>query len=198
MSTAVVILAGGDGSRIGGGKPLRTLDGQRLIDRAIDYARTLSPRVAVAVREAPQLGELPVESILDDRAIQGPLSGLASALAFAEQHQVNQVLTIPCDAPFLPDDLLVRLGKALQPGVAAALASSGGRMHPTCALWRRHVRVMLEPYRESGRASLHGFAEHVGFVPVEWPTEPADPFFNINSEADLERAEEMLNERPSP
>jgi molybdenum cofactor guanylyltransferase len=195
MSTAVAILAGGEGSRIGGGKPLRTLGGRRLIDRAIDYARTLSPRVAVAARGAHQLGALPVESILDDPAIHGPLAGLASALAFAEQHQANQVLTIPCDAPFLPDDLLVRLGKALQPGVAAALASSGGRLHPTCALWRRHVRVMLEAYRDSGGASLHGFADHIGYVAVEWPAEPIDPFFNINSEQELELAEQLLTAR---
>jgi molybdopterin-guanine dinucleotide biosynthesis protein A len=198
MSTAVVILAGGDGRRIGGAKPLRLLGGQQLIERAIDIARSLSPRVAVSVRDDAQLGDLPVERIFDETGIGGPLGGLASALAFAETHRANQVLTIPCDAPFLPDDLLVRLSEALQPGIAAAVASSGGRLHPTCALWRRHLRVMLEAYLQSGERSLQGFAEHVGHAAVEWPTDPIDPFFNINSEADLAVAEKLLTKTPSP
>ena len=52
---AVVILAGGEGTRIGGGKPLRRLAGERLIDHALRTAHGWSNMVAVAVRDPGQM-----------------------------------------------------------------------------------------------------------------------------------------------
>src|SRR5438105_4299161 len=78
--TAVVILAGGEGSRIGGHKPLRHLAGQRLIDHALQQAAAWSDLVAVAVRDPQQVGHMAVPVIIDDPDVAGPLAGLISAL----------------------------------------------------------------------------------------------------------------------
>ena len=83
MSMAVVILAGGLGRRIGGSKPLRSLSGTRLIDRAAELARQWSPIVAVSVRDPDQVGGARLSCILDDAEIEGPLGGLAAALRYA-------------------------------------------------------------------------------------------------------------------
>lgn len=188
---AIAILAGGEGSRIGGRKPLIRLGSQTLIERAFARAQAWSSQIVVAVRSPAQIGPLPFPSILDDPAIAGPLAALAAALRWAEQVGADALLTMPCDMPFLPDDLAQRLGIALGDH-AAALTSSGGRLHPVCGLWRPRALRAIPAYCETGRRSLHGFAEHVGFVAVDWPTDPADPFFNINSPADLAEAEHML------
>jgi molybdopterin-guanine dinucleotide biosynthesis protein A len=184
MKPAVVILAGGDGRRIGGGKPLRRLGGRTLLERAIERARSWSDEVAVAVRVAAQAGEPGVAILVDPPGLEGPLGGLASALCLERE----TVLTIPCDAPFLPDDLPDRLAAAL-PGHAAALAMSGGRVHPVCGLWRTDALIQVRGYAASGRRSLIGFAERIGYVAVEWPE---GAFFNINSPRDLAEAEARL------
>lgn len=189
---AVVILAGGEARRIGGGKPLRLLGGISLIDRALDFARAWSDDVAVSVRSADQIGGAETVRLTDVPEIEGPLAGLAAALRHAQAHGRPAVLTMPCDMPFLPADLPVALDAALGEDVAAAVASSGGRLHPVCALWQVRAAAALPDYVRSGRRSLHGFAEHVGFTAVAWPAEPFDPFFNINSEEDLHAAEARL------
>ena len=87
-----------------------------------------------------------------------------------------------------PDDLPRRLSAAL-PGHSAALAASGGRVHPVCGLWRTNALAPLRDYAASGRRSLIGFAETIGYVAVEWP---AAAFFNVNRPEDLAEAEARL------
>ena len=94
--------------------------------------------------------------------------------------------------PFLPADLPERLGRTRE---AAALAESGGRLHPVCALWRARAADGLAVYAASGRRSLHGFAEAVGYEAVAWDTDPIDPFFNVNDADDLARAEALIRSR---
>jgi len=186
---AVVILAGGDGRRIGGDKPRRLLAGKSLLDHALGLARRWSPRVAVSVRDASSMSS--TVPLLTDREGAGPIAGIAAALAFARDERLELVLTIPCDTPFLPADLPEALSTALTDTAGVALAASGGRLHPSCALWRTAAAASLAPYLATGRNSLHGFATSIGGVTFPWPSEPFDPFFNINSEADLAVAEEM-------
>lgn len=174
----IVILAGGEGRRMGGDKPQRLLGDITLLDRALARARSWSDDVLVAAREGGD--------IADDPAIEGPLGGVAAALALG-----GDVLTIPCDMPFLPYDLPLRL----QSEAAATVAASAGRLHPVCALWKAAAGDALPAYLASGRRSLTGFAEAVGYLAVEWPVEPLDPFLNINDTADLARAETLLRSR---
>lgn len=185
MKLAVVILAGGEGRRIGGDKPLRRLGGRTMLERAVERARGWSDEVAIAVRKAGQVGDMGVPVLIDPPGLEGPLGGLASALRLERE----AVLTIPCDAPFLPDDLPERLAAALA-GHSAALAASGGRVHPVCALWRTDALAEVRGYAATGRRSLIGFAERVGYVAVEWPE---GAFFNVNSPEDLAEAETRLS-----
>lgn len=187
----VLVLAGGEGSRIGGGKPQRRLGGETLLDRALAEARAWSDEVRVAFRSPEASAALGALGLADDPDIAGPLGGLASGLRFARQAGRGALLTLPCDMPFLPADLAPRLAAAIGKATAA-VAASGGQLHPVCALWRTEAADRLPEYLESGRRSLRGFADLVGHVAVEWPAEPVDPFFNINTPEDLSRAEDRL------
>ncbi len=192
---AVVILAGGEGRRIGGGKPQRMLGGKSLLERALAQAQGWSSLIAISSRHGLEL--IPDSDIpqLIDGSDRGPIAGIAAALGFARQQGVDHVLTIPCDTPFLPTDLPDRLEAALTGAAGAALAMSKGRLHPTCGLWRVTCLDEIPLYLATGRASLHGFAEAVGAISVEWPVEPIDPFFNINTAPDLAQAEAWLRNR---
>ena len=189
---AVVILAGGEGRRIGGSKPLRTLAGKTLLDHALALAQHWSPLIGISVRDAASAFHSTGACFLPDTAGCGPIAGIASALSFGRSSGVGLVLTIPCDTPFLPLDMVDRLSDALVPSATTAIAASGGRLHPACALWRVEADAALPPYLASGRASLNGFAEALGAVEVEWPVAPVDPFFNINSATELAEAEALI------
>lgn len=188
---AAVVLAGGEGRRIGGAKPQRMLAGLTLLERAAAQASTFSDLVAVAVRDLAQ-AEAPDDlTLIEDAPWEGPLGGLAAALTFARSRGRAAVLTLPCDMPLVPPELASRLAAALGER-GAALAASGGRLHPVCGLWRIEALDALPAWAASGQRSLKGFAAAVGFVTVDWPAGPVDPFFNVNTAEDLARAETLL------
>ena len=188
---AVAVLAGGQGSRIGGGKPFIRLGNKTLIERAVDRARHWNDRSVVVVRQSGQLGSLEMPFITDIPGIEGPLAGLAAGLQWARGLGSKALLSLPCDMPFPPEDLPSRLSEGLGAN-GAALASSGGRLHPVCGLWRVEAMDGMGTYCATGQRSLRGFAEHIGFAEVSWHTEPIDPFFNINTLDDRQKAELML------
>ncbi len=188
----VLILAGGEGRRIGGDKPQRRLAGMRLIDHALRLAARWTDEPIVAARSSAQLGALDAPIIADDPGIAGPLGGLAAGLDHARRTGAARLLAIPADMPFLPDDLADRLTAALEASDGgAALAQSGGQLYPICALWDVGVRAALPAYLATGRRSLRGFADTVGFAVVEWPIAGGDRFLNINDAEELARAEAL-------
>ena len=176
-SLAVVILAGGEGRRMGGAKPLRVLGAATLLDRAIQQAMRWSDTVVISARERSQAGDAQLTILLDPPGLRGPLAGLAAARELGR----DMVLTIPCDMPFLPDDLPTRLAAAL-PGHAAALASADGQLHPVCGLWKVAVLDRIEDYAGSGQSSMIGFARSVGFASAELD---ASTVANINTPDEL-------------
>jgi molybdenum cofactor guanylyltransferase len=196
MNFATVILAGGEGSRIGGGKPLRVLAGKTLLERAISQARGWSDQMAVAVRDPAQIQGAAVTTIEDSPDIEGPLGGLSAALHHAHDKGLDAVLTIPADMPFLPSDLAARFSNAIE-GRCAAVAASAGRLHPVCGLWRVAALDLLPDYLASGRRSLGDFARAVGMLSVSWEARPHDPFFNINGPEDLAAAERLVRNQKS-
>ncbi len=191
MNIVAVILAGGAGSRIGGGKPSRKLGGRTLLERAASQAENWSDTIAVAVRRPDQAAGSGLRFILDEPGIDGPLAGLAAGLSFAKDERADALLAIPADMPFLPVDLNERLQGSIETR-PAAIASSGGRLHPVCGLWRTTGLDQMADYIAGGRRSLRGFAETLGFTAVDWPVAPVDPFFIINSAEDLAAAELLL------
>lgn len=193
MTGLCVILAGGEGRRMGGGKPLRRFGEATLVGRALQLARSYADSVALAVREPGQVGAVGAPLLLDDPLIAGPLAGLASALAEARRLGASSVLTLPCDMPALPHDLAQRLGDALgaDPNAQAAVAWSNGRLHPVCALWRAEALDRLADYAASGGRSLRGLAQACGAAIVDWGDIAPDPFAGANTPEELDTLQPM-------
>ena len=196
LDFAVLVLAGGEGKRMGGAKPERMLGGRRLIDHAIGAATRYSEQVAIGLRAAGQISAPDhLECVVDRPGVEGPLASLAAGIAWAKRHGARHLLTIPCDAPFLPHDFAGRLQARLATSRAAVvLPASHGRWHPSSALWRVGVLDQLPFYLASGRRSLIGLAEHVGFAVEDWGAPGCDPFFNVNAPEDLRTAESWLSQ----
>ncbi|MFC7290940.1 molybdenum cofactor guanylyltransferase [Hirschia litorea] len=205
MRTAILILAGGEGARIGGRKADKLLAGSRLIDLTLQATQNWNLPTAIQLAYKDQVKLDGVPQVIDTPHIDGPLAGLIAGLKWAQKKQFEALLTLPCDCPFLPSDLYTNLRQATANTPHVAIASSKGRLHPVCALWQPHHLKILEANAATGKLSLTRSAIECGHIEVEWKTEPTnssaesppniDPFFNINTEQDLAQAEAYLASR---
>ncbi|MDO8409521.1 MAG: molybdenum cofactor guanylyltransferase [Phenylobacterium sp.] len=183
-----MVLAGGAGRRMGGDKPQRLYQARALGEHALSLAASFANHVALSVRERRQADELPpVQLLFDSPKIEGPLAGVASGLAHGAQIGAAHVLTIPCDAPHLPDDLYTRLEEALvqDPDALAASAGDSRQGHPTCTLWRIEALEPLLCYAQSGRRSLRGLLVELNGRQVVWEDPRGQVFLNLNTPEDL-------------
>ncbi len=189
-----VILAGGQARRMGGGdKALLDLNGGTLLEHVISR---FSPQVANLALNANgdasrfQSYDLPV--IVDSiEGFAGPLAGVLAGLDWAAGHKATTIVTVAADTPFFPCDLVSNLLQAAQGMVhPLVLAETQDGLHPTFGLWPVRLRDDL-------RAALNGGLRKV----VQWTdthnartamfTDAGEPFFNVNTPEDLEKAREM-------
>ena len=185
----LVLLAGGGGKRIGGNKPDVRFRGQRLIDIAQNFAQAFNGQKVISVRQSGQVKGSEFPEILDEGEDRGPISGLLSAFGWARSNSLVGIVTMPCDAPFLPSDLFLRLIEVSEQKKKPAVAASNGRLHPVCGAWPISCSDQVVSYANEGRCSLHGALEACEGASVEWPATQLDPFTNINTPEDLERFE---------
>lgn len=176
-----VILAGGQGLRIGGGKAEVLLGGVPL--RRHVRGRLASTRVAV--NGVGVFGEH--EVIADEVPGLGPLGGVLAAMVWAERIGAERVLTVAVDTPFLPLDLAERLG-AVDARIVVAETSDG--KHGTTALWDVSLAAELREALEQGVRKVTVFAETA--VAVRFEDTHPPPFFNVNTAEDLAQAEAWL------
>ena len=124
--------------------------------------------------------------------IASPLAGLHAALVYANRENFDAVLTVPSDVPFLPQDLAVRLQQA---GRGAAIAASGGQPHYLTGLWERDLLSRIEKaLQQHSLPRLQDWAWYCDAAVVDWPMSPYDPFFNVNTPAELAEAERIAAE----
>jgi len=117
----------------------------------------------------------------------GPLAGILAAMDWAAAHGAARVVTVPCDTPFLPADLVARLSAAAPVGAAIA-ATAGGDVHPVVGLWPVSLAPALRARLATGDRRVGAFAAAVGAVTVAFPPGPPDPFLNLNTPDDLAQA----------
>ncbi len=193
---AIIILAGGMGSRIGGDKANKTLSGQRLIDIAFKKAFSSHKTIAIQVADKSQIQAPPAQMVFDDKQIDGPLGGIIGALNWAKFNGFEHIITIPCDSPFFPDDLFSRLEASSKTNNTIAVASSGGTLHPVFACWPVNILDDLRNSALAGNLSLKWNAKNIGMSVVDWQMVPFDPFFNINTIEDMEIAAKVIRDHP--
>lgn len=198
-----VLLAGGLARRMGGGdKPLLALGGRPILAQAIERLR---PQCAALILNAngdpARFSAFGLPVVADSVAgFAGPLAGVLAGMDYAAAHwpDARDILSAPADTPFLPGDLVARLHAARgTAGARIAVAASGGRVHHAVALWPVALRDDLRrALVEEELRKVSAFIARHGSVTVDWPTEPHDPFFNVNQPEDLARATEMAGMDP--
>jgi molybdenum cofactor guanylyltransferase len=193
-----VILAGGRGSRMGGAdKGLQNFNGMPL---ALHTLMRLQPQVGtVMVNANRNLGAyesfgVPVwPDVLGD--YPGPLAGFLTAL---ERCETGWLVTVPCDTPLFPQDLVARLAAAAQQqdaeiAMAAAREEDGQiRPQPVFCLMRVELMESLVKFTQIGGRKIDAWtAQHkTVIVTFDQPGDEARAFFNANTLAELHQLEQ--------
>lgn len=181
-AVTTVILAGGQGTRMGGNKTLQNLRGRPLIDWVFAAIRPQSAEVLISANENKAAYAHLGCPVIADRlpGYAGPLAGLQAAMLDASH---DWIASVPCDTPFLPDNLIVRLFDALG-DAEAAVALVEGKRQPTIALYRKNVRPKLDAYLKSGERKAGKWLATLQVSEAVF--DDADAFININTQTELE------------
>ena len=194
-----VILAGGRGSRMGGvDKGLQNFNGVPL---ALHTQLRLSPQVGellinanrnLAAYESFGVPVWPDAASLGDFA--GPLAGFLTAL---ERCETPYMLTVPCDTPLFPHDLVARLAQALDAdnadiAMAAAREEDGQlRAQPVFCLMRATLLESVVRFTHGGGRKIDAWtSQHkTSLVAFDLPGDDPKAFFNANTLAELHQLE---------
>ena len=183
-----LILAGGRGSRMGGvDKGLQNHDGVPLAMHAL---MRLSPQVGeIMINANRNLGAyesmgVPVwPDSLSDYA--GPLAGFLTGL---ERCETPYLVTVPCDSPLFPSDLVTRLARALvehgaEVAMAATLEDGAMQVQPVFCLMRSDVLESLVRFTQSGQRKIDKWTATLHCVEVAF--DDVQAFVNVNTPDEL-------------
>ena len=177
-----VILAGGRGTRMGGvDKGLVKLDGRPLVEHVIQRLQPQVPHIIISANrnldEYARFGFAVVSDEVESNDA-GPLAGILSALTHAT---TDYIVTVPCDAPRLPQDLAARLLLQLHRDRSrACMAHDGMRAQPIFALLHTSLK---EDARRALRASEHKvglWLQNLGGSTADF-SDCAECFINLNT-----------------
>jgi molybdopterin-guanine dinucleotide biosynthesis protein A len=193
-----LILAGGRATRMGGSdKGLQNFRGMPL---ALHTLMRLGPQVGSVIVNANRnlsayesFGAEVWPDTLPDFA--GPLAGFLTGL---ERCETPYMVTVPCDTPLFPADLVARLAGALERedaeiAMAAAPEEDGQlRTQPVFCLLKRELMESLVRFTHGGGRKIDAWtARHrTAVVPFDRPDDAPRAFFNANTLAELHRLEQ--------
>ncbi|MBI3918113.1 MAG: molybdenum cofactor guanylyltransferase [Betaproteobacteria bacterium] len=195
-----VILAGGQGRRMGGvDKGLKVLRGKPLVQWVIERLEPQVDELLINANQNLETYEHLGYRVIPDEigGFAGPLAGLQRGLTEA-RHPL--VATTPCDSPFLPRDLIARLYAALsRENTEIAVARTGDQPHPVFCLCRKQVLDGLNAFLAAGGRKIDAWYAKLNVVEVAFDDQ-AEAFSNINTPDELQSFEVTLapgGSRPS-
>jgi molybdenum cofactor guanylyltransferase len=179
-----LILAGGRGSRMGG------------VDKGLQNYRGLPLAMHALLRLSPQVGQVMINANRNLGAYEsfgapvwpdalpdfsGPLAGFLAGLDHCE---TPYLVTVPCDTPLFPTDLVARLSSALEAqGAEIAMARTGAQVQPVFTLMKTSLLESLVRFTEGGGRKIDRWTAQHHTVEVDFDDESA--FANANTQDEL-------------
>lgn len=185
-SLSAVILAGGQGSRMGGvDKGLVGFRDQPMIAHTVKLVRPLVQQLIISCNRNQPEYRLLADMIVTDpvAGFQGPLMGILSGLQVAD---AEHLLILPCDTPLLNDEVLNRLIETSrqQPEAIIVLAEAG-RLHPLHAIVPAVLAEDLERWLEGGQRAVQRWMRNHDLIEVD-VTDLSDRLSNLNTPEELQ------------
>jgi len=197
-SVTVAILAGGQGRRFGGqDKGLVKVLGKPLIEHILEQLKGECVDIVINANRNQAIYQRYGYRVIQDTLLdyQGPLAGFASVMA-----TINTafVLTLPCDAPMVPDNFVSKMMACQrEKGADIVVASDGTRLQPVHALISVRLLPSLLAFLEKGERKIdRWYAEHKMAV-LDFSDTPA-VFHNLNTHEQRQQHEATLSSLPAP
>lgn len=189
---SVILLAGGQSSRMGTSKAWLEFAGRPLLAHLVERMLTVFPEVLVVAASGQPLPETAARVIHDERPGEGPLAGLAVGL-----REIAQPLAFvaSCDAPFLDPRIALALAERSD-GFDVVVPEWEGRLHPLHAVYRASVQPLVARQLAEGQRRMMRFLECVRTrVVTEAELREIEPdgrsFHNMNTPEEYQRALEL-------
>ena len=192
MSISAIILSGGRATRMGGvDKGLIPLQNKPLIQHVISRLQPQTNEILInANREIAQYVAFGFKVLQDENQdFAGPLAGILLGLKHAK-HEL--VLSVPCDSPLLPLDLVARLYNGMDVSrMDIAVASSDGNAHPVFCLMKKSVLPSLIDFLDAGERKVSAWQKSQQYCEVNF-SDSANAFTNLNTLEELRELELKL------
>ncbi len=190
-----VVLAGGVGRRLGGGKATVGLNGRPLLDYPVAALRGAFGEVVVVAKkstELPPLGDVAIWIEPDEP--RHPLAGIVCAL---ERAETRAVFACAGDLPLVDAELALAVAGADTEGAVAIVPAAGGRLQPLFALYLPQARAPLS-LALAQRPSAPLTATVAALAPRVLEIADERPFFNVNVPEDLLTASALIDSGDAP
>ena len=192
------ILAGGKSTRMGKDKLFLELNNKKLIEHTIDKVKKYLKQLIVVTNQNNEFFSKNNLTVVKDciEGQLGPLVGILTAMEWAKQNskKYSWVATFPCDTPFFPETIIKSFIKESERKDSLILcASSHGRKHNIFGLWSLDLYDKLKDDLINKRVrKVQDWTEQNKIKNLEFKFKDYDPFFNINTKEDLERAKQLI------
>ena len=200
-----VILSGGQSRRMDGNdKAFLSIADQNLLEMVVGRLIRQTPKVAINTSSNnPKYVQHGLPILRDHfRGFWGPLSGILTAMIWANDMGYEKVATVAVDTPLFPENLLDKLDQKIKLSnsdiVFAASVSEhkqGKVLHPVFGLWKTFLFEDLRKQLEKGVRKITCWSERHKASSVCFSDERMDPFFNINTPQDIMLLKEYLREK---
>jgi len=193
-----VVLAGGKSKRFGRDKSQVKLGNKILIDYILSEIIDLYKDILIVTNEPIKFLNSDKISITSDiKKGLGPLGGVFSAMRWAKDNRKNYkwISTFPIDTPFFKKEHLSKFYKKINLDKSNLFfMKSKNTRHNIFGLWSLELFEKLELALNKGDRKVELWANEIGVKTIDFENENNnDPFFNINTEEDLENAKKILN-----
>ena len=192
-----VVLAGGKSERFGQDKSQIKLNGKLLINYILsEIIDEFNETLIVANRPINYINSKKITKIEDYKKKLGPLGGVLSAMKWIKENKKNYkwLSTFPVDTPFFKKEQLKSFYEKvdLKEGKLFFMMNKKTR-HNIFGLWSLDLIDQLEKDLSRGERKVEVWANSIGVSTVNISYKKLDPFFNINTKQDLEKAVKIMN-----
>jgi molybdopterin-guanine dinucleotide biosynthesis protein A len=192
------VLAGGKSQRFGEDKSQVKLDGKLLIDHILDEIINEFKEILIVSNNQINFKHSDKISMVSDlKKDQGPLGGVLSAMKWVKESNKDYkwISTFPVDTPFFKKEILQNFLSEinLEEGKLFFIKSNNTR-HNIFGVWSIDLMDKLEEDLNNGERKVESWANSVGVKVIDMEFLNEDPFFNINSKEDLEKARKIKND----
>jgi len=191
------VLAGGKSQRFGEDKSQVKLNGKLLIDYILSEIIDEFKEILIVSNNQIKYKNYKNISLINDlKKDQGPLGGVLSAMKWAKEKndKYKWISTFPVDTPFFKKDILQKFLSEIDSEESKLFfIKSNNTRHNIFGIWSIDLMKKLEHDLNEGQRKVEVWANSVGVKVINMEFINKDPFFNINTKEDLEKAKEKIN-----